>query len=206
MTFLFIRKEICSFFVSHPHQVTNTAFPPSPSITAATNTPNVLITSSLSVSFRRLDKYPALLQELQRYTEESHVDRGDTQRAGFLYREIAMSCLELRRRKEMELEVMLGNIRNFDGLKVETYGNIQRMEPVSILILPPWSEPKKDCYLVLFAKVLMVLSVGKELTSFSYESMLQLERARMPVINFAEKQGDSYARLEIQGNRYTRFL
>lgn len=196
------KKEICSFFVSHPHQVTSSAFPPSPSITAGTNTPNVLITSSLSVSFRRLDKYPALLQELQRYTEESHVDRGDTQRAGFLYREIAMSCLELRRRKEMELEVMLGNIRNFDGLKVETYGNIQRMEPVSILILPPWSEPKKDCYLVLFAKVLMVLSVGNELTSFSYESMLQLERARMPVINFADatKQGDSCARLEIQGN------
>lgn len=103
----------------------------------------------------------------------------------------------------MELEVMLGNIRNFDGLKVETYGIIQRMEPVSILILPPWSEPKKDCYLVLFAKVLMVLSVGNELTSFSYESMLQLERARMPVINFADatKQGDSCARLEIQGNR-----
>lgn len=198
----FFRKEICSFFASHPQQTTSTAF--SPSVTAASNTPNVVITSSLSVSFRRLDKYPALLQELQRYTEESHVDRGDCQRAGFLFREIAMSCLELRRRKEMELEVMLGNIRNFDGLKVETYGNIQRMEPVSILILPPWSEAKKDCYLVLFPKVLMVLSVGNELTSFSYESMLQLEQARVPVINFsdANRQEDGYAfRLEIQGNR-----
>ena len=27
-----------------------------------------------------------------------------------------MSCLELRRRKEMELEVMLGNIKNFDKM------------------------------------------------------------------------------------------
>lgn len=104
----------------------------------------------------------------------------------------------------MELEVMLGNIRNFDGLNVDSYGNIQRMEPVSILILPPWSEAKKDCYLVLFPKVLMVLSVGFELTSFSYESMLQLEQARVPVINFADahRQEEGYAfRLEIQGNR-----
>ena len=78
------------------------------------------------------------------------------------------------------------------------------MEPVSIMILPPWSEPKKDCYLVLFPKVLMVLSVGNEMTSFSYESMLKLEHAQIPVINFADasKQGqDGYAfRLEIQGN------
>lgn len=58
--------------------------------------PNVIITSSLSVSFRRLDKYPALLQELQRYTEENHVDRGDTQRAGFLYREIAV-CFHIKK-------------------------------------------------------------------------------------------------------------
>ncbi len=27
-----------------------------------------------------------------------------------------MSCLELRRQKEMELEVMLGNIKNWDGM------------------------------------------------------------------------------------------
>ncbi|KAJ6217214.1 hypothetical protein RDWZM_008371 [Blomia tropicalis] len=197
------KKEICTFFASYPTPpTTSNVYPSSPSMAAPSSLPNVLITSSLSVSFRRLDKYPALLQELQRYTEESHIDRGDTQRAGFLYREIAMSCLELRRRKEMELEVMLGNIRNFDGLKIETYGNIQRMEPVSILILPPWSEPKKDCYLVLFPKVLMVLSVGNEMTSFSYESMLQLENARVPVINFNDTQkpdGYSY-RLEIQGN------
>ena len=43
------------------------------------------------------------------------------------------------------------------------------MEPVTILLLPLWKEPKKDCYLVLFPKVLMILSVGKEMTSFTYE-------------------------------------
>lgn len=38
-----------------------------------------------------------------------------------------MSCLELRRRKEMELEVMLGNIKNFDGLVSYAYSNLIKM-------------------------------------------------------------------------------
>lgn len=71
------------------------------------------LSNSLSFAFRRLDKYPALLQELQRYTDESDADRGDTQRAGHFYRELVSHCLEVRRKKEMELEVMLGNIKDW---------------------------------------------------------------------------------------------
>lgn len=57
------------------------------------------LSNSLSFAFRRLDKYPALLQELQRYTDESDADRGDTQRAGHFYRELVSHCLEVRRKK-----------------------------------------------------------------------------------------------------------
>ena len=138
---------------------------------------NVMLTSCLSASFRRLDKYPALLQELQRYTDESHIDRGDTQRAGFVYRELSMSCLELRRRKEMELEVMLGNIKNCDAFNVQSFGTIIRMDPVSIQIVPDYTEMKKDRYLVLFPQNLLVLSVSSEMTSFVFEAKLRLEDA-----------------------------
>ncbi|CAG2160425.1 unnamed protein product [Oppiella nova] len=143
------------------------------------NAGNVQLTSCLSASFRRIDKYPALLQELQRYTDESHIDRGDTQRAGFVYRDLSMSCLELRRRKEMELEVMLGNIKNWDqGMKnIQTFGEIIRMDSVSIQIIPDYSEMKKDRYLVLFPQILLVLSVSTEMTSFVFESKLRLEDA-----------------------------
>ncbi|XP_027203925.2 rho-type guanine nucleotide exchange factor [Dermatophagoides pteronyssinus] len=185
------KKEICAFFATNPQPVpvslAQTLASPSHQLSSASanlaSMPNVQITALLSVSFRRLDKYPALLQELQRYTEENHSDRGDIQRAGFLYREISMSCLELRRRKEMELEVMLGNIKNFDKMNIESYGQIIKMEPVTILLLPLWKEPKKDCYLVLFPKVLMILSVGKEMTSFTYEAMIKLENAKLKPIN-----------------------
>lgn len=49
------------------------------------------LTAGLSRPFRRLDKYPALLTELQRHTEESHLDRGDTQRSVFVYKEMAVT-------------------------------------------------------------------------------------------------------------------
>ncbi|UXI17623.1 hypothetical protein NH340_JMT03566 [Sarcoptes scabiei] len=159
--------------------------------------PNVHLTSLLSVSFRHLDKYPALLQELQRYTDESHPDRGDIQRAGYLYREISMSCLELRRRKEMELEVMLGNIKNFDNLNIEHYGQIIKMEP--ILMLADWNEPKKDYYLVLFPKTLMILSVGKEMTSFTFESMMKLKGARLRIDNDSHESMLAFS-LQITGH------
>lgn len=53
--------------------------------------PGILVlTVSLSKPFRRLDKYSGMLQELVIHLEESHVDRGDTQRSVSIYREIAV--------------------------------------------------------------------------------------------------------------------
>lgn len=53
--------------------------------------PGILVlTTGLSKPFRRLDKYSAMLQELERYTEKNHPDRGDTQRSIVVYREITV--------------------------------------------------------------------------------------------------------------------
>lgn len=53
--------------------------------------PGILVlTTGLSKPFRRLDKYSAMLQELERYTEKNYPDRGDTQRSIAVYREIAV--------------------------------------------------------------------------------------------------------------------
>ncbi|RXG71946.1 Rho guanine nucleotide exchange factor 7 [Armadillidium vulgare] len=52
--------------------------------------PGVLVlTTALSQPFRRLDKYPGVLQEFQRHMEESHPDRGDTQRSTHVFRDLA---------------------------------------------------------------------------------------------------------------------
>lgn len=54
-------------------------------------TPGLLVlTTGLSKPFRRLDKYSAMLQELERHMESGHPDRGDTQRSIVVYKDIAV--------------------------------------------------------------------------------------------------------------------
>lgn len=54
--------------------------------------PGVLVlTAGLSKPFRRLGKYPAMLQELARHVHEAHPDRGDTHRASVVYKDVAVS-------------------------------------------------------------------------------------------------------------------
>ena len=149
--------------------------------------PVVILNSSLSYPFRRLDKYPALLQELQRYTCESDPDRGDTQRALFLFRELGSCCSDVRRRKEMELEVLLGNIKelpdNFPD--IETLGDIIRMSSVIVTQTPEDENVfLKDRYLVLFPKDLLLLSVvSNDMTSFTFEARLTLTDVTLPRIS-----------------------
>lgn len=82
--------------------------------------PGILVlTTGLSKCFRRLDKYPAILQELQRHMEVSHADRGDTQRSIEVYKELAASSSAIRRQKELELQILTGPIRG----KIGTFTN-----------------------------------------------------------------------------------
>lgn len=53
----------------------------------------LVLTTGLSKPFRRLDKYAAMLQELERHMESGHPDRGDTQRSISMYKDIAVSII-----------------------------------------------------------------------------------------------------------------
>ena len=46
------------------------------------------LTTSLSLPFGLLEKYPNLLKEVERHIDVAHADRGDTQRAMLVYQEI----------------------------------------------------------------------------------------------------------------------
>lgn len=54
----------------------------------------LVLTTGLSKPFRRLDKYSAMLQELERHMESGHPDRGDTQRSIAIYKDIAVSSVD----------------------------------------------------------------------------------------------------------------
>ncbi|CAH0556423.1 unnamed protein product [Brassicogethes aeneus] len=131
--------------------------------------PGVLVlTTMLSKPFRRLEKYSGMLQELERHVEECHPDRGDTQRSVAVYKEIATKCLAVRRQKELELQVLTGQVRGWEGPSLTTLGEIICMGSVAL------GPQHNDRYFVLFPTTLLILSVSHRLSAFIYEGKLFL--------------------------------
>ncbi|KAF2898835.1 hypothetical protein ILUMI_07340 [Ignelater luminosus] len=132
-------------------------------------TPGVLVlTIGLSKPFRRLDKYSGMLQELERHLEECHADRGDTQRSVSVYKEIAATCSATRRQKELELQVLTGPVRGWEGQSLITLGDIIYMGSVAV------GPQHHDRYLILFPTTLLILSVSPRFSAFIYEGKLPL--------------------------------
>ncbi|XP_052120216.1 rho guanine nucleotide exchange factor 7 [Frankliniella occidentalis] len=131
--------------------------------------PGILVlTTGLSKPFRRLDKYASMLQELERHVEENHPDRGDTQRSVSIYKEIASACSTTRRQKELELEVLTGGVRGWEGDDLQILGDIVHMGSVAV------GPDHRDRYLVLFPSTLLMLSVSPRMSAFIYEGKLPL--------------------------------
>ncbi|KAH8412647.1 hypothetical protein KR009_003989 [Drosophila setifemur] len=132
-------------------------------------TPGLLVlTTGLSKPFRRLDKYSAMLQELERHMESSHPDRGDTQRSVAVYKDIAATCSATRRQKELELQVLTGPVRGWQGQELSTLGDIIHMGSVAV------GADHRDRYFVLFPSTLLFLSVSQRMSAFIYEGKLPL--------------------------------
>ncbi|XP_073827193.1 rho-type guanine nucleotide exchange factor isoform X1 [Musca autumnalis] len=128
----------------------------------------LVLTTGLSKPFRRLDKYSAMLQELERHMESSHPDRGDTQRSVAVYKDIAATCSATRRQKELELQVLTGPVRGWQGQELSSLGEIIHMGSVAVGL------DHRDRYFVLFPQTLLILSVSQRMSAFIYEGKLPL--------------------------------
>eukprot|EP00058_Branchiostoma_floridae_P008287 XP_002593775.1 hypothetical protein BRAFLDRAFT_62045 [Branchiostoma floridae] len=121
------------------------------------------LTTGLSQPFRRLDKYPTLLKELDRHLEEGHPDRYDVQQAIPVYKNIANECLETRKQKEIEFEIMNSEIKGWEGEEISQLGEVILM-----------SMERKERYFLLFPGVLLMLSISPRMSGFIYEGKLAL--------------------------------
>lgn len=93
------------------------------------------------------------------------MDRGDTQRSISFYKESASEAARARRQKELELEVLTGTIRDWEGENMNQLGEILKMGAV----VTGHGANKKDKYLVLFPSTLLLLSASNRLSAFIYE-------------------------------------
>lgn len=129
------------------------------------------LTTILSKPFVRLDKYPSLLKELERHVEESHPDRGDTQRAIAVYKNIANSCLDIRKLKEMEHEIITSTIQGWEGEEISKLGEVIHLSQVKMITQ---TGEKFERIFVLFPSCLVMLSMSSRLSSYQYEGKIPL--------------------------------
>ncbi|XP_070538085.1 rho guanine nucleotide exchange factor 7-like isoform X2 [Ptychodera flava] len=150
------------------------------------------LTALLSMPFRRLDKYPSLLDELEKHTEEGHPDRPDVHAAIQIYRNIVAMCLDIRKQKELEQEILSGAIRQWEGEEISCLGDIIKMSQVIIV-----GDDKKERYLLMFPNVLVMLSVSHRMSGFIYQGKIPLSGIRVTKL---EDTDDFYHAFEISGN------
>ncbi|NXA45880.1 ARHG6 factor, partial [Nothocercus julius] len=165
----------------------------------AANPGILILTSSLSKPFVRLDKYVTLLQELERHMEEAHADHEDVLKAVTSFKSLVSQCQELRKRKQLELQILSESIQRWEGEDIKTMGSIIYMSQV--MVQCGGSEEKEERYFLLFANVLLMLSASPRMSGFIYQGRLPL--TGMTLTRLDEADGNEHT-FEIAGNMTER--
>ncbi|XP_010183491.1 PREDICTED: rho guanine nucleotide exchange factor 7-like, partial [Mesitornis unicolor] len=166
------------------------------------NSPGILVlTTGLSKPFMRLDKYPTLLKELERHMEDYHPDRPDIQKSMTAFKNLSAQCQEVRKRKELELQILTEAIRCWEGEDIKTLGNVIYMSQV--MIQCAGSEEKNERYLLLFPNILLMLSASPRMSGFIYQGKLPTTGMTITKLEDTENHKNAF---EISGNMIERIL
>ncbi|XP_032284110.1 rho guanine nucleotide exchange factor 6 isoform X1 [Halichoerus grypus] len=160
------------------------------------SSPGILIlTTSLSKPFMRLEKYVTLLQELERHMEDTHPDHQDILKAIIAFKTLMEQCQDLRKRKQLELQILSEPIQAWEGESIKTLGNVLFMSQV--MVQQGTCEEKEERYLLLFSSVLIMLSASPRMSGFIYQGKIPV--AGMVVTRLDEIEGNDNT-FEITGN------
>uniref|UniRef100_A0A8C1W7I9 Rho guanine nucleotide exchange factor (GEF) 7b n=1 Tax=Cyprinus carpio TaxID=7962 RepID=A0A8C1W7I9_CYPCA len=164
------------------------------------NSPGILtLTTGLSKPFLRLEKYPTLLKEMERHMEALHPDYPDIQKSMTVFKNLSAQCQEVRKRKELELQILMESIRGWEGEGIKTLGSVLYMSQV--LIQNHGTEEKNERYLLLFPHVLLMLSASPRMSGFIYQGKLPLIGMTLNKIEDSDTTKNAF---EISGNMIER--
>uniref|UniRef100_A0A8C1AKA1 Rho guanine nucleotide exchange factor (GEF) 7a n=1 Tax=Cyprinus carpio carpio TaxID=630221 RepID=A0A8C1AKA1_CYPCA len=144
--------------------------------------PGILtLTSGLSKPFMRLDKYPTLLKELERHMEEGHPDRTEIQKCMMAFKNLSAQCQEVRKRKELELQILAETIRLWEGEDIKTLGSVLYMSQA--MVQNHGCEDKHERYLLLFPHVLLILSASPRMSEMitTQKRLLCFSQGKLPL-------------------------
>ncbi|XP_077368392.1 rho guanine nucleotide exchange factor 7b isoform X2 [Festucalex cinctus] len=135
--------------------------------------PGILtLTTSLSKPFTRLERYPTLLKEMDRHMEEQHPDRVDLQTCMASFQSLAAQCQEVRKKKDLELQILTEPIRNWEGEDIRTLGPVLHMSQAAVRSQN--CQESSERYLVLFPHTLLFLSASMRMSGFIYQGKMSL--------------------------------
>uniref|UniRef100_H2LMR5 Osteoclast-stimulating factor 1 n=2 Tax=Oryzias latipes TaxID=8090 RepID=H2LMR5_ORYLA len=164
------------------------------------SSPGILaLTTSLSKPFTRLDRYPALLKELERHMEDQHPDRADLHAVMAAFKHLAAECQEVRKRKDLELQILTEPIRNWEGEDIKSLGAVLHMSQVTVHSQN--CQEVNERYLVLFPHTLLVLSASLRMSGFIYQGRMPLSGMLISRIEDGENWRNAF---EISGGQCER--
>lgn len=170
--------------------------------TRGASSPGILVlTTGLSRPFMRLDKYPTLLKELERHMEDYHPDRQDIQKSMTAFKNLSAQCQEVRKRKELELQILTEAIRSWEGDDITTLGSVVYMSQV--MVQCAGSEEKNERYLLLFPNSLLMLSASPRMSGFIYQGKLPTTGMTITKLEDSENHRNAF---EISGSMIERIL
>ncbi|XP_070114318.1 rho guanine nucleotide exchange factor 6 isoform X6 [Equus przewalskii] len=161
----------------------------------------LMLTTSLSKPFMRLEKYVTLLQELERHMEDTHPDHQDILKAIIAFKALMGQCQDLRKRKQLELQILSEPIQAWEGEDIKTLGNVIFMSQV--MVQYGTCEEKEERYFLLFSTVLIMLSASPRMSGFIYQGKIPI--AGMMVTRLDEIEGNDCT-FEITGNIIERIV
>ncbi|KAG8517004.1 Rho guanine nucleotide exchange factor 7, partial [Galemys pyrenaicus] len=132
---------------------------------------------------------------------EQHPDRQDIQRCTAAFKSLAAQCQEVRKRKELELQILTEAIRNWEGEGIQALGAVVHMSQV--LVQCAGSEEKSERYLLLFPSTLLMLSASPRMSGFIYQGKLPTTGMTVTKLEDSEHHRNTF---EIAGSMIERIL
>ncbi|XP_070786505.1 rho guanine nucleotide exchange factor 7b isoform X1 [Enoplosus armatus] len=162
--------------------------------------PGILtLTTSLSKPFTRLERYPTLLKELDRHMEDQHPDKADLNASMMAFKDFAAQCQEVRKKKDLELQILTEPIRNWEGDDIRTLGPVLHMSHATVHTQN--CQESNERYLVLFPHTLLVLSASMRMSGFIYQGKMPLSGMLISRIEDGENLRNAF---EISGGQCER--
>ncbi|XP_057686138.1 rho guanine nucleotide exchange factor 7-like isoform X3 [Corythoichthys intestinalis] len=164
------------------------------------SSPGILtLTTSLSKPFTRLERYPTLLKEMDRHMEEQHPDRVDLQACMASFQSLAAQCQEVRKKKDLELQILTEPIRNWEGDDIKTFGPVLHMSQAAVRYQN--CQESSERYLVLFPHTLLFLSASLRMSGFIYQGKMPLSGMLISRLEDGETMRNAF---EISGTQCDR--